>query len=131
MEVGTPGGAAACAGGGQSHAQRRSAQNASVWAAGWGPGWGERSSCPGLGDRKGLTAKQEKTKFPFPWFLGLVPAVGEAAGWGQGFLSPNLWGSLSPGPGCSHGIPVPYLNLGHFAYAPHLFSGRQTWESPG
>lgn len=48
--------------------------------------WG---SCPGLGDRKGLRAKQEKTKFPFPWFPGLVPAAGEEAGWGDGFLSPT------------------------------------------
>lgn len=60
------------------------------WGWGWGTGWGESSRCPELGDRKGFRAKQEKTKFPFWWFLGLVPAVGEEAGWGDGFLSPNL-----------------------------------------
>ena len=60
------------------------------FGGGRGAGWGAPSSCPELGDRKGLRAKQEKPKFPFPWFPGLVPAVGEEAGWGAGFLSPNL-----------------------------------------
>lgn len=76
----------------------------------WGcrAGWGEQSSCPELGDRKGLRAKQEKTKFPFPWFPGLVPAVGEEAGWGYGFLSPTS----------SLGLPFPQTQAAHLRLMP-------------
>lgn len=96
MEVGEPGI--------RTHAARLSPEWESLgW--GWEAGWGEPSRCPELGDRKGFRAKQEKTKFPFWWFPGLVPAVGEEAGWGDGFLSPNL----QFGPPCS---PDPASHLG-------------------
>lgn len=94
-----------------------------VW--GFGAGWDEPSSCPELGDRKGLRAKQEKTKFPFPWFPDLVPAVGEEAGWGDDFLSPNLqFGApLSPDPGFSPGPDaLPQTAVSHTCSS--LASGR-------
>lgn len=102
-----------------------------VFGVGVGVGWGEASSCPELGDRKGLRAKQEKTKFPFPWFPGLVPAVGEEAGWGDGFLSPTLqFGApRTPVPGFSPGIdPLP---PDRFASHSHTLLTEASWRLTG
>lgn len=102
-----------------------------VFGVGVGAGWGEPSSCPELGDRKGLRAKQEKIKFPFPWFPGLVPAVGEEAGWGDGFLSPNLqFGApCSPNPSFSPGTaPLPPDCFS--SHIPTLLTGA-AWGFPG
>lgn len=55
-------------------------QNGSLWGGGGGQGAGWNSSCPELGDRKGLRAKQRKGQVPLSrGFRGLVPAVGEEA----------------------------------------------------
>jgi hypothetical protein len=89
-----------------------------------GAGCGEQSSCPEPGDRKGLRAKQEKTKFPFPWFPGLVPGWGRTEG-GARLPAPHLWFGLPSKPRFLTWDRYPLLSLAlRSCSSPTFWAGR-------
>lgn len=99
---------------------------------GWGP-WGD-GAVASARDRKGFRAKQEKAKFPFPWFPAWYLQWGEA-GWGEASCPPVS--GLGPPPPRPCFLPGPSTLQTQTSFlhlpAPLNLSGRlvEIWGSPG